>query len=112
MRDWIAAAMTVLGTLLVLSGAAIIILRAWGTRPGPAPTAPEEAGTAPVAGAPVVTGTPAMAGERATERSIRSLLRLGPPDRLIAWGILLLVLAAIAAGAINFELGASANATH
>ena len=99
MRDWIAAAMTVLGTLLVLSGATIIILRAWGTRPGPVPAAPDESGTASVAPA-----------EPTTERGVRSLLRLGPPDRLIAWGILLLVLAAIAAGAINFELGASANA--
>jgi hypothetical protein len=101
MRDWIAGAMTVLGTLLVLSGAAIIILRAWSSgplRPGPVTTAD---GTDPAT---------TTAVEPATERGARALFRLGPPDRLIAWGILLLVLAAIAAGAIGFELGASATA--
>ena len=97
MRDWIAAAMTVLGTLLVLSGAAIIILRAWGTRP--------EKAAADGVGPAVTVAEPAT-----TERATWSLMRLGPPDRLIAWGILLLVLAAIAAGAISFELGASAGA--
>jgi len=98
MRDWIAAAMTVLGTLLVLSGAAIIILRAWGTRP----EKPAVDGVEPA--------TTTVTEPATTERATRSLLRLGPPDRLIAWGILLLVLAAIAAGAISFELGASAGA--
>jgi hypothetical protein len=44
-----------------------------------------------------------------TEKT-RSLLRLSPPDRLIGWGILLLVLAAVAAGAISFDIGAAAPA--
>jgi hypothetical protein len=91
MRDWIAGAMTVLGTLLVLSGAAIIISRTWFNRP-----AAEEA----------TTPTPSYG---VTERT-KSLLRLSPPDRLIGWGILLLVLAAIAAGAIGLEFGANAPA--
>lgn len=91
MRDWIAGAMTVLGTLLVLSGAAIIISRTWFNKP------PAE---------PVTSSTPAYGG---AEKS-RSLLRLSPPDRLIGWGIVLLVLAALAAGAIGFNLGATAPA--
>jgi hypothetical protein len=104
MRDWIAGAMTVLGTLLVLSGAAIIILRAWsGAKPAVAGDATD---TELVPGAAVES--PAVLTPQ--ERGARSLLRLAPPDRLIAWGILLLVLAAIAAGAIGFELGASAAA--
>jgi hypothetical protein len=89
MRDWIAGAMTVLGTLLVLSGAAIIISRTWFNKP---PS--EEAATPPVS-------------YGASEKA-KSLLRLSPPDRLIGWGILLLILAAVAAGAISFNLGASA----
>jgi hypothetical protein len=92
MRDWIAGAMTVLGTLLVLSGAAIIISRTWFNKP-----AADEA----------ATPTPAYG---AVSDRTRSLLRLSPPDRLIGWGILLLVLAAIAAGAIGLEFGANAPA--
>jgi hypothetical protein len=89
MRAWIAGAMTVLGTLLVLSGAGIIISRTWFNKPAE-----------PEAPTPSVTyGT--------TERA-KSLLRLSPPDRLIGWGIVLLVLAAVAAGAISFDLGAAA----
>jgi hypothetical protein len=89
MRDWIAGAMTVLGTLLVLSGAAIIISRTWFNKP------PSEAPTAPTHAYGV------------TEKA-KSLLRVSPPDRLIGWGILLLVLAAVAAGAVTFDLGAAA----
>ncbi len=37
-----------------------------------------------------------------------ALSRLNASDRLIGWGILLLVLAAVAAGAIAFNLGAEA----
>jgi hypothetical protein len=88
MRDWIAGAMAVLGTLLVLSGAAIIISRAWFNKP------PEET-TAPT--------TPSYGAEKQT----RSLLRFSPPDRLIVWGIVLLALATVAAGAIGLEVGAN-----
>ncbi len=128
MQDWIAGAMTVLGTLLVLSGAAIIILRTWasgGLRPQPvtpdAPASTEPASFTADAGFPdpaspiPATSAPAVAPQTATrgslaDRGASSLLRLGGPDRLIAWGILLLLLASIAAGAIHFEVGASANA--
>jgi hypothetical protein len=91
MRDWIAGAMTVLGTLLVLSGAAIIISRTWFNKPPAEPST----GSTPTYG---------------TAEKSRSLLRLSPPDRLIGWGIVLLVLAALAAGAIGFNLGAAAPA--
>jgi hypothetical protein len=89
MRNWIAGAMTVLGTLLVLSGAVTIIMRTW--------------------------FTPARAGEPVTvaeeqDRGLKSLLRFSAPDRLIGWGIVLLILAAVAAGAISFNLGAAAPA--
>ncbi len=94
MRNWIAGAMTVLGTLLVLSGAGIIILRAW-----------PRAGAVPADGtASVSTGAAEISD---ADRGARALRRLGAPDRLIAWGIVLLVLAALAAGAIGFELGAN-----
>jgi hypothetical protein len=98
MQNWIAGAMTVLGTLLVLSGAGIIILRAW-----------PRAGAAPAeAAAPDATGTTVGTVDVTdADRGARALRRLGPPDRLIAWGIVLLVLAALAAGAIGFELGAN-----
>ena len=44
MRDWIAGAMLVLGTLLVLAGAAVRIMGALGTTPA-APAAPADAPT-------------------------------------------------------------------
>jgi hypothetical protein len=94
MRNWIAGAMTVLGTLLVISGAGIIILRAW-PRPGGVPA---DGVTTDAAGTPQLSEA---------DRGARALRRLGAPDRLIAWGIVLLVLAALAAGAIGFQLGAN-----
>lgn len=97
MQDWIAGAMTVLGTLLVLSGAGIIILRAW-------PRGASAEGADPLAADGSVASTADLSDP---ERGARALRRLGPPDRLIAWGIVLLVLAALAAGAIGFELGAN-----
>jgi hypothetical protein len=92
MRDWIAGAIGLLGALLVLGGAATILSRAWFNRP-PA----EEPPTAP---------TPAYGVTNVAGR----LARMSPPERLILWGALLLVLAAIAAGAIGFSLGAAAPA--
>jgi len=104
MRNWIAGAMTVLGTLLVLSGGGTIVLRAW-LRPaaGTGLAGTGESGTTTAA----VPERPALAPD---EPSGRLFGRLGPPDRLIAWGILLLVLAAVAAGAIGFQFGANAQA--
>lgn len=109
MRNWIAGAMTVLGTLLVLSGAGIIILRAWPRASG----VPDEGATevvTDVAAGTVQTGTTATNRISDADRGARALRRLGAPDRLIAWGIVLLVLAAMAAGAIGFQLGANAPA--
>lgn len=91
MRNFIAAVMSILGILLVLAGAGIIIL-------------------------PVVNRSGAGSGADPTvesggsvfERGARRLARLGPSDRLILWGIVLLVVAAIAAGAIGFSLSATA----
>ena len=92
MRDWIAGAIGVLGALLVLGGAATILSRAWFNRP---PAEEPSASTTPSYGVGDTRGR---------------LARLSPPERLIAWGALLLVLAAIAAGAIGFTLGAAAPA--
>ncbi len=92
MRDWIAGAIGVLGALLVLGGAATILSRAWFNRP---PAEEQSTSTTPSYTVGDVRGR---------------LARLSPPERLIAWGAVLLVLAAIAAGAIGFTLGAAAPA--
>ncbi len=108
MRNWIAGAMTVLGTLLVLGGAVIIVIRAWFGSAKPTEPAAGDSAATPASGfsASGLFSTPPA--ER--ERGWRGLLRMSPPDRLIAWGIVLLVLAAVAAGAISFDLGAAAPA--
>jgi hypothetical protein len=86
MRDWIAGAMTVLGTLLVLSGAAIIILRAWGERTEtavPASSTVDRQAVDPLAVDPLatVTTTAPRTVTPLPERGARALHRLGPPDR-------------------------------
>lgn len=104
MRNWIAGAMTVLGTLLVLGGAGTIILRTWWKpAPGdPAPT-PAQQTASELFGPSSLPPTPAPA------RPARPPFgRLESAERLIAWGIVLLVLAAVAAGAIGIDLGANA----
>ena len=105
MRDWIAVIITVLGVLLVLAGATLILLRALPARQ-PAPVA----ATDPDAVTEVV---PEVAPEPApiTARLSGAWKAPTPADRLIFWGIVLLVLAAIAAGAITFNLGAAGGAT-
>lgn len=91
MRDWIAGSMAVLGTLLVLAGAVIIVLRAVG--PGARPEQPATAQAEP---------------DKPGARLVRAVRDLPAADRLICWGIVLLVLGAVAAGAISFNLGANA----
>jgi hypothetical protein len=91
MRNWIAGAIAVLGTLLVLGGAATVLSRTWFNRPAPDETVP----TTPAYGA---------------QSGNRWFSRLSPPDRLILWGIVLLALAAVVTGAIGIELGANAPA--
>jgi hypothetical protein len=89
MRDWIAGAMSVLGVLLVLAGAGAIVLRAFA-----APSAAD------------ATAEVAPAGTRT--RTMRAIRDMPAADRLILWGVVLLVLAAIAAGAIGIRLDATA----
>ncbi|HCU52131.1 MAG TPA: hypothetical protein DGG94_20425 [Micromonosporaceae bacterium] len=82
MQDFIAALLAVLGTLLVLAGATVTVVKTV----GPAPSETGAAGN----------------------RVVGWIRKLSSADRLIAWGVLLLVLAAIASGAISFNFGASA----
>jgi hypothetical protein len=79
----------------VLSGSGVILKGLLFAPPTPAEPAP----TSPA--------TPAWPPAPAPDRS---LLRLSPPDRLIAWGVVLLLLAAVASGAIGFDLNAAAPA--
>jgi hypothetical protein len=96
MQDWIAGSMAVLGTLLVVAGGTVIVLKAMGLGAGePAPAADP--------GSPYLPEPTPRGG-----RFGLALGRLNAADRLIGWGILLLVLGAVAAGAISFNLGAEA----
>jgi hypothetical protein len=109
MRDWIAVIVAVLGVLLVLAGAVLIVLQALGERRPAGPVAPvadnpDTAMTEPIA-VPVVS-EPRPAAEPIGARLFGAVKSPSPADRLIFWGIILLVLAAIAAGAISFDFGA------
>jgi hypothetical protein len=103
MRNWIAGAVTVLGILLVLGGAGTILLRTW-WKPaaGEAATTPAQQTASELFGPSPVPPVPGAA------RLTRPFARLEAAERLILWGILLLLLAAVAAGAIGFNLGADA----
>lgn len=83
MQDWIAGTLAVLGTVLVLAGGTLTVFKSLGAANPPA-------------------------GDASGNSLIDRLRRLNGADRLVAWGVLLLVLGAIAAGAISFNLGASA----
>lgn len=88
MRSAIAIIMAILGTVLILSGAAAL----WAsvlTRPRP---------DGPEAATPISR----------TARSMAAVSQLPAPDRLIVWGVVLLALSALAAGAITFSVAASA----
>src|SRR5205823_1169464 len=80
MRDWVAGAMLVLGILLVLGGAAVVVMNALG--PSSTPDQPE----------PTHAATPATGRSRSLVGAVR---RLPDGHRLIAWGVVLLVLAAL-----------------
>ncbi len=84
MANWIAGTMAVLGGLMVAAGAFMIVWRNW-VKPAPAEETQSFGGTGLA--------------------RAKSFVKLEPPDRLIAWGILLLVIAAVAAGVITFSLG-------
>jgi hypothetical protein len=91
MRDWIAGVMLVLGVLLVLAGATVVVLKALGAQPAP--------GGEPTAELPRVSPSARVLG---------AVRRMPAADRLIGWGLILLVLASIAAGAMSFGLSATA----
>lgn len=107
MQDWIAGSLAVLGTLMVLAGSTLIVLKTMG-RMGALP----DAATQPLGGAlgsGQSSGHGSGQGEPATvpEGMTRSwfLRRLNPSTQLIAWGVLLLVLAAMTVDLIVFEFG-------
>jgi len=92
MADWIGFTMALLGAVLVLAGSTLIFLHARG-RSGAYAT---EADTVPV--------------EQSFAKRVFGAVRTLPEaDRLIVWGLVLLFLGALAAGAIRFgfafELG-------
>ncbi|MEV4417114.1 hypothetical protein [Catellatospora sp. NPDC049609] len=96
MKDWIAGLLAVLGTLLVLAGATVTVVKT---------LTPDQ--SAQPAGA--TTGTDPLGGTATNgNRFSRWLHRINAADRLIGWGVILLALGAVAAGAIEFNLGASA----
>jgi hypothetical protein len=100
MRNWIAGIMTVLGSLLVLAGAAVVAVQA---------ATPDADGHdhehVPVNQPTMEVG--AIPVSRSA-RLLRVARRVRAADRLIAWGVVLLVLAAVTSGAIAFNVGASA----
>ncbi|GAA3283291.1 hypothetical protein GCM10020218_039390 [Dactylosporangium vinaceum] len=106
-RDWIAVIVAVLGVLLVLAGAVLIVLQALGDRPPrPAPVASVADNPDTPLAEPVAAPVAAPGAEPITNRLFGAVKSPTPADRLIFWGIILLVLAAIAAGAISFDFGA------
>jgi hypothetical protein len=97
MEDWIAGAFAVLGTLMILAGGTLIVLRTLGRVAGPA-----DPDTVPLGGTQPATAADPAAGRRF------SLRRLSPATQLLGWGVLLLVVAACAVGLI--DVGVSLNA--
>lgn len=108
MEDWIAGLFAVLGTLMVLAGASLLVLKAVG-RAGALP----DADTRPLDGTLRGSPTPPDAADTPTTEpagagAVRRLAQWRPslPTQLIGWGILLLVLAAVTVGLIEFTLSA------
>ena len=110
MRDWVAGVMLVLGTLLVLAGAAVVVLKALGASPAgePAEQAAAQQPRDSAAQQPPDSAAQQPPGSTATGRAFGLARRIPAAERLICWGIILLVLAAIAAGAMAFGLSANA----
>jgi len=93
MADWIGFSMALLGAVLVLAGAALIFLNAQ-RQLRAAGSAYGEDATAATAG-----------NDRGILRRIFGAVRSTPDaDRLIAWGLVLLFIGALAAGAIKFGI--------
>ncbi len=91
MRSAIAIIMAVLGTVLVLSGAAALWASAL-VKPVRSPATPLD----------VAPGTQEQPAGR-LDRTVDVMGRLPVPNRLVTWGIVLLALSAVAAGAITFS---------
>ncbi len=90
MRGVIAAIMAILGVILVLGGAASLWASALAkTRTGDSAASPD-------------------AGGGRLDRGLEVAGRLPGADRLITWGVVLLALSAVAAGAITFSATATA----
>src|SRR3954468_18579498 len=97
-RDYIAVIVAVLGVLLILAGATLIVLRALAEGRVAAATTPVPDG--PTGEVPVVQPAPPPV----VTRLRNAVKQTSAGDRLILWGILLLIIAAVAAGAITFSL--------
>jgi hypothetical protein len=98
MADWIGFSMALLGAVLVLAGAALIFVNAQRQLGTGAGSYGEDQAAA------------TAANDRGLLRRIFGAVRSTPDaDRLIAWGLVLLFIGALAAGAIKFgvafELG-------
>ncbi len=87
MRSFIAVIMAILGIVLTLGGTAALWASAL-TKP----RTPDGPNVSPTRG----------------EKAIDNLSRVPSPDRLIIWGVVLLALSAVAAGAIQISVTASA----
>ena len=88
MRSAIAVIMAILGTILVLSGTSAM----W----------------ASVLSRTRSDGPEAVTPISRSGRMFAALSQLPAPDRMIIWGVVLLALSALAAGAITFSVEASA----
>ena len=85
MRSWIAVIMAILGVILVLGGGTTL----WAS------------------GFVRQRGAEAVPAESRFERGLDAVSRRPGAERLITWGVVLLALSAIAAGAISFSATAT-----
>jgi hypothetical protein len=90
MRSIVAAIMAILGTVLVLSGAAAFWAAALGRAGGSGSAESSEQGSGRL------------------NQTVGTMARLPRPERLILWGVVLLGLSAVAAGAISVSATATA----
>jgi len=116
MEDWVAGSMAVLGTLLVLAGATLIVVRTIATNEEVPGTDPAPPAVPPPAVPPrhVPDREPDTVAEAAAEPApaprrwrLLPLRQMGPANQLIAWGVVLLIIAALAVGAITFSVSAA-----
>ena len=99
MRSIVAAIMAILGTVLVLSGAAAFWAVALNRT---------DAASAERSASGPVSSPEASPESGRLNQTAGMLSRLPRPERLILWGVVLLGLSAVAAGAISFSATATA----